>query len=616
MNACLPCRKVKMKCRQGSQPASKCERCARKSLDCVFQQHRRGRKPGTKISKRNMPALPSTYAAVKKTPDYSGDTPSIAESVPAEEPGNLQPSGLLNQEAMRGKFSLRRILSTTDGDALEPPETSSPGRPEDPIEMGILNLSIAKSLFENFIIVLNPYISQLDPNLHTFLYVRQKSSFLFTAVLAMSAKTFNPVMYNALYDHAQDLYTESFRNGAKSTEIVQAILILTYWKQPQDTRAWTSLGYAIRMCMDMGWHKLTAYSPASRAIADETRRREIRNIERTWFVLFVYDRSISLQTGRPWMIERNGFIESIEAWCGDPIADPNDDLLGAFVTLRLMSSSIFSLHAPHSRRGERVPLENTEALLSLKKASIERWESHWIQNVEQKQSSEDETHKFLIRFYGTHFRLQLFSLPLQDVLSSEFSDSSLHLDIIWAAFTGAMDMLKLISRHSGQLYFAQDSIHVMTAYSAAFLVKLLLSAPDTVVQEIEATTIDVIRTAAQAFSQQATAPGTSCELQARFLHNIATKLSQRRRTEQPTPIAKFPNSDRHSSLDQNEINSTRLPFLPLEVGQAMPQSLDQPLPEVFIFQHTDLDPLFTDDGAWADILSSAAFNTQNGVLLA
>lgn len=175
------------------------------------------------------------------------------------------------------------------------------------------------------------------------------------------------------------------------------------------------------------------------------------------------------------MIERSAFIESIEAWCGDPIADRNDDLLGAFVTLRLMSSSIFSLHAPNSRRSEKVPLENMEALLSLKKASIERWERHWIQNVEQKQSPEEETcHKFLIRFYGTHLRLQLFSLPLQDVLSSAYSDSSLHLDIIWAAFTGAMDMLKLVSRHSAQLYFAQDSIHVMTAYSAAFLVKVYL----------------------------------------------------------------------------------------------------------------------------------------------
>lgn len=95
-----------------------------------------------------MPALPSTYAAAKKTPEYSGDTPSIAESVPAEEPGNLQPSGVLNPEAMRGKFSLRRILSTADGDALEPPERSPPTRPEDPVDMGILNHSIAKSLFE------------------------------------------------------------------------------------------------------------------------------------------------------------------------------------------------------------------------------------------------------------------------------------------------------------------------------------------------------------------------------------------------------------------------------------------------------------------------------------
>lgn len=176
------------------------------------------------------------------------------------------------------------------------------------------------------------------------------------------------------------------------------------------------------------------------------------------------------------MIDRSPFIESIEAWCSDPIADRNDDLLGAFVTLRLMISSIFPLHTTDSRRSEKMQSENLESLLSIKKASIERWERRWIQSVEQRQSSEEgNCHKFLIRFYGTHFRLQLFSLPLRDVLSSEYSDSSLHLDIIWAAFTGAMDMLKLTSRHSSLLCFAQDSIHVMTAYSAAFLVKVCVS---------------------------------------------------------------------------------------------------------------------------------------------
>lgn len=105
----------------------------------------------------------------------------------------------------------------------------------------------------------------------------------------MSAKAFNHVLYAKLYDHSQDLFANVFRRGSKSIEIVQAILILTYWKEPQDTRVWTSVGYAIRICMDLGWHKLTPYSPT--AVAEsEMQKRERRNVERTWYVLFVYDR--------------------------------------------------------------------------------------------------------------------------------------------------------------------------------------------------------------------------------------------------------------------------------------------------------------------------------------
>ena len=141
----------------------------------------------------------------------------------------------------------------------------------------------------SFMDVQNPYISQLDPELHTFPYVRQKSAFLFSAILAISAKAFNPPFYEKLHDHAQHLFTDCFRHGTKSTETVQAILILTYWKEPQDTRAWTSLGYVIRMCMDLGWHRLTPYSIQTQATRTELEKREARNIERTWYVIFVYD---------------------------------------------------------------------------------------------------------------------------------------------------------------------------------------------------------------------------------------------------------------------------------------------------------------------------------------
>lgn len=138
--------------------------------------------------------------------------------------------------------------------------------------------------------VLNPYISQLDPVLHTFSYVRQKSAFLLTSILAASSKIYNSALYPTLHKHAEDLYLETVRTGTKSTEIVQAILILTYWKEPEDTRAWVTVGCVIRMCMDLGWHKLTPTSSLSRQVMAEKERRGARNIERTWLVLFVYDR--------------------------------------------------------------------------------------------------------------------------------------------------------------------------------------------------------------------------------------------------------------------------------------------------------------------------------------
>lgn len=140
----------------------------------------------------------------------------------------------------------------------------------------------------SFMNILNPYISQLDPNLHTFSHVRQKSAFLLSSILAASAKMFNPGLYHPLHQHAEDLLVESFRRGEKSTETAQAVLILTYWKEPEDTRSWVTLGYVIRMCIDLGWHKLRPLS--KREGMTEMQIREARNVERTWFVLFVYDR--------------------------------------------------------------------------------------------------------------------------------------------------------------------------------------------------------------------------------------------------------------------------------------------------------------------------------------
>jgi hypothetical protein len=59
MKACLACRRVKMKCRLQSGE-TRCARCAHKTIECVFLEHRRGRKPGTRyVGKHIQAAGPS-----------------------------------------------------------------------------------------------------------------------------------------------------------------------------------------------------------------------------------------------------------------------------------------------------------------------------------------------------------------------------------------------------------------------------------------------------------------------------------------------------------------------------------------------------------------------------
>lgn len=108
-------------------------------------------------------------------------------------------------------------------------------------------------------------------------------------MLSVSAKAFNPTLYSDLHRHSEKLFADAIVRGAKSPEIIQAIVLKTYWKQSDDTRSWAIIGYAIRLSMELGWHKLSLKEEdmTTMSIGEILMRR---NIERTWLVLFVYDR--------------------------------------------------------------------------------------------------------------------------------------------------------------------------------------------------------------------------------------------------------------------------------------------------------------------------------------
>ena len=113
----------------------------------------------------------------------------------------------------------------------------------DPITTGIMDENQAAVLFDLVFLRLNPFINLFDPALHSVHYVRSRCPFLFTTLLMAGAKFFKPEMYRPCQKVANDLSVRAFAEGWKSVEVVQAFACLVYWREPDDTRTWTYIGY-------------------------------------------------------------------------------------------------------------------------------------------------------------------------------------------------------------------------------------------------------------------------------------------------------------------------------------------------------------------------------------
>ncbi|KAF7197486.1 Protein priB, partial [Pseudocercospora fuligena] len=664
--------------------SEKCERCVRKALDCTFQQHRRGRKLGMRLSTsqsakratgerpssgepgqavhwnganagtpdikdnvstpsqmQQLPPVRSWYAeADEKPPKVEGNEEGINESDSREQsdsdrpygfwadPDGFNPPSLLNRHASQGNFSLQNILSTNTEAPKRPTSgeisTSAPRSPGDPVTKGIINMAIAESLFEGFMKNLNPYVSQLDPTLHTFQYVRVKSSFLLTAVLAAAAKLLNPSVFSPLRDHAERLYMEVFRRGLKSPEVVHGIMLLTYWKEPDDTRAFVNVGIAIRICHALGWHKLKAQDLT---VMSEGRAREIRSMERTWLVLFVYDRSISMQTGKPCMIERSRFIESIDDWLKSPFGE-TDGLLAAFTHLRLLTSELPGLLNPADNTSSQ---PSSRPLLRLLKEQIGVWRKRWTQAT-----TREPRHQFLVQYYADHTLLMLYSGPLQASLSSK--TGPLDLEPFWVSYNAATGILRLVSSRevAGYVYFVQDSMHVMLAYASVFLIKvcffrawqecrfLLLSIPRAVRAEVESTILETLSTARDAFALQSAPANTGCALQAMFLANVVSKvekLCQRRQSRSAQKAADTPSHMQTSqpmAVDgsgQAGAASTSMEAIAMQYGSvSQATAADDALSGPSITPESQ-NYNFFDDEMWSSMFASAGFSINDGIFL-
>lgn len=125
---------------------------------------------------------------------------------------------------------------------------------------------------------LNVTVAILDPVLHTATFCRDKCPLLFSAVLTVTAKILRPKAYSACLLISNKLVGEAVEFGLCSTEVVQAILVLTHWKKADDSTAWRKTGYAIRMAQEL---RLNHRAPRPLP-KNERQAREVLNRERCW----------------------------------------------------------------------------------------------------------------------------------------------------------------------------------------------------------------------------------------------------------------------------------------------------------------------------------------------
>ncbi|KAL5590340.1 hypothetical protein FOBRF1_013897 [Fusarium oxysporum] len=336
--ACTPCRRSKMKCVTSDPAAAVCDRCQRLRRQCVFESHRRGLWRRDVSGRREDRTRPSEEAIedglasgssgsqrlsdtqVFQAPDlpnwrnsYQNRAP---ESVSASSRSGQSPftpaSFVTNYQDTRG-LSLGAAMNPdrpVEGEPTSPlgilqqslPEAVNTTGKYDPVDMGLISRPSAQNLYEGFFKHFNCLVGLLDPSLYTFSYTRSRSSLLFTMILTISSRIFQPESHRHIRDHAESLLGRALLACNSAIENIWAIICMYHWKDANDARGYTLIGFALRMAASAEWNmtrRSVSYDTHGLQESGELQVRQRRDKDRVWLALGNIDRTSSYFTDRP-----------------------------------------------------------------------------------------------------------------------------------------------------------------------------------------------------------------------------------------------------------------------------------------------------------------------------
>ncbi|WWC92105.1 uncharacterized protein L201_007059 [Kwoniella dendrophila CBS 6074] len=384
--ACLRCRSRKTKC-LGRTENKACQSCILADAECEVIPHQRGRKVGTKLSESVRAKLKRKKFSNHDVSDRYDEDNACNESGKrtrvvhtsnndlsidkghTSQPlrhrsisSSYQPNRIdeLSQTSsvrvnphlhhdqdysatdigpsIRRTSSIAKIFTENKKDGGNRERNAKNGNSswrEDPITCGYIDEGTARKLFKLFMEKIAPNIYIFDNILHTYEYVQRTSSFLFCVIMAVAAKfspKINASVHRSCLALAKDQILRVFVDDVRSEQTIQALFVLTEYKEADDENAFLLLGMVMdsRMAVDLDLS-------STRPDYDERRNRDRQRI---WLALYAADKRFNYcgQTAKPSMMPEDDLIRSSESFVYSPICIPVDYRLASNIALRRVLS--------------------------------------------------------------------------------------------------------------------------------------------------------------------------------------------------------------------------------------------------------------------------------------
>lgn len=146
-------------------------------------------------------------------------------------------------------------------------------------------------------------IALFDPYLHTLQYTMTNYPLVFSSIMTVASKFSRPDLFPACSEICNRLMALAAVEDLCNLDHIQALSILSFWKESGDTTSWRKIGRAIRMAFELDIHISHLKNTND---PDEVINREIMNRQRTWMQLCCFDtaftNSVTARYSRPEMI--------------------------------------------------------------------------------------------------------------------------------------------------------------------------------------------------------------------------------------------------------------------------------------------------------------------------